>query len=286
MVYAQPALAGEADAVAATAPTDADAGQGAIIVTARRRAEDAQTVPVSMSVVGADTLSQTYTVNTNLLTQLVPALNYSSPNPRNTSVSIRGLGSGIAGISQANDGIEPGVGFYVDQVYHARPATAAFDFTDIEQVEVLRGPQGTLFGKNTTAGAINITSKKPQFAFGGEAEVSLGEFDLVQAKAAVTGPLVPDVLAFRLAGMINRREGIVTNVRYDKKQNDMDNKALRGQLLLRPAANFSLRLIGDWSSFKGECCVPVYWKVVPTRKMPRSPPARPIGFRAPTSTTA
>ena len=245
---------------------EAGTADGIITVTARRREEDAQDVPVSMTVVDAGTLAGTYTVNTNLLTQLVPALNYSSPNPRNTSVTVRGLGSGVAGISQANDGLEPGVGFYVDQVYHARPATAAFDFTDIEQVEVLRGPQGTLFGKNTTAGAINITSKRPQFAFGGEAEASLGELDFVQAKAAVTGPLVEDILAFRVSGMINRREGTVTNVRYDKKQNDMDNKALRGQLLFKPSENFSFRLIGDWSSFKGECCVPVYWKVVDTLK--------------------
>ncbi|PMZ42879.1 TonB-dependent receptor plug domain-containing protein, partial [Pseudomonas sp. FW306-02-H05-AA] len=90
-----------------------------------------------------------YTVNTNQLSLLVPALNYSSANPRNTAFTIRGLGSSVVAVSQANDGLEPGVGFYVDQVYHARPATAAFDFSDIQQIEVLRGPQGTLFGKNT-----------------------------------------------------------------------------------------------------------------------------------------
>ena len=275
IILAIPSAAGsaraeDAAAVAAFSNVAPDAGESdgsdMIIVTARRREEDAQKVPVSLSVVSADTLAKTYTVNTNLLGQLVPALNYSSPNPRNTSVTIRGLGSGVAGISQANDGLEPGVGFYVDQVYHARPAAAAFDFTDIEQVEVLRSPQGTLFGKNTTAGAINITSKSPQFAFGGEAEVSLGALDTLQAKAAVTGPLVDDMLAFRLSGMINRREGTATNVRYDKKQNNMDNIALRGQLLFKPAENFSFRLIGDWSRFKGECCVPLYWKVVPTQK--------------------
>ncbi len=266
--FADTAQAEDATAISATSVAVADAtGDGGIItVTARRREEDAQDVPVSMSVVGADALSGTYTVNTNLLTQLVPTLNYSSPNPRNTSVTIRGLGSGVAGISQSNDGLEPGIGFYVDQVYHARPATAAFDFTDVEQVEVLRGPQGTLFGKNTTAGAINITSKLPQFTFGGEAEVSYGELDFLQAKAAVTGPLVGDALAFRISGMINRRDGLVTNVRYGRKQNDMDNKALRGQFLFKPSDGFSFRLIGDWSSLKGECCVPVYWKVVDTLK--------------------
>ena len=93
----------------------------------------------------------------------MPSLYYNSANPRNTAYTIRGLGSNTLSISAANDGIEPGVGFYVDQVYHGRPATAAFDFTDIERVEVLRGPQGTLFGKNTTAGAIHVISREPTF---------------------------------------------------------------------------------------------------------------------------
>lgn len=122
-----------------------------IIVTARRRAEDAQSVPGAVSVVSGELLDQSYAVNTSLLSQLVPSLNYSSANPRNTAFTIRGLGSSVVAVSQANDGLEPGVGYYVDQVYHARPATAAFDFSDIGQIEVLRGPQGTLFGKNTTA---------------------------------------------------------------------------------------------------------------------------------------
>ena len=100
------------------------------------------------------------------LTLLVPSLNYVSPNPRNTAFTIRGLGSSVLAIAQSNDGLEPGVGFYVDQVYHGRPATAAFDFVDLDRVEVLRGPQGTLFGKNTTAGAINISSKAPSFETG------------------------------------------------------------------------------------------------------------------------
>ena len=90
---------------------------------------------------GGELLDRSYTVNTQQLSQLVPALNYSSANPRNTAFTIRGLGSSVVAVSQADDGLEPGVDFYVDQVYHARPATAAFDFSDIAQIEVLRGPQ-------------------------------------------------------------------------------------------------------------------------------------------------
>ncbi|HET7798406.1 MAG TPA: Plug domain-containing protein, partial [Nevskia sp.] len=112
---------------------------GEVIVTARRREENLQAVPAAVSVIGGSLLDSTYTVNIQSLSQLVPTLYYNSANPRNTAYTIRGLGSNTLSVSAANDGIEPGVGFYVDQVYHGRPATASFDFTDIERIEVLRG---------------------------------------------------------------------------------------------------------------------------------------------------
>ncbi|WP_242443498.1 TonB-dependent receptor [Sphingobium sp. LB126] len=265
------ALAAALPAYANQEPAEAsvesrDSGPNRIVVTARRRTEDAQSVPVSLTVVGKDLLDRTYTVNTNQLSQLVPSLNYSSANPRNTAFTIRGLGSSVVAVSQANDGLEPGVDVYVDQVYHARPATAAFDFTDIDQVEVLRGPQGTLFGKNTTAGAINITTRQPSFDFGANAELSYGSRDFLQAKAAVTGPLVGDVLAFRLSGSITRQDGYIENIRRNEMQNDVHNDALRGQLLFQPSPDFSLRLIGDWARFRNDCCAQVHVRVAPTLK--------------------
>ena len=185
-------------AIAAQESTEGRVSSGAnaasalegVIVTARRREEDLQSVPAAVSVVNGDLLDSSYTVNTQQLSQLVPSLYYNSANPRNTAYTIRGLGSNTLSISAANDGIEPGVGFYVDQVYHARPATAAFDFTDIERVEVLRGPQGTLFGKNTTAGAIHVISREPTFEPEGNAEVSYGDDDFVQAKGCHLGTAV------------------------------------------------------------------------------------------------
>jgi hypothetical protein len=96
----------------------------------------------------------------NRVKELVPSVQLYSSNPRNTTLNIRGLGSTFG---LTNDGIDPGVGFYVDGVYYASPAATSLDFLDIEQIEVLRGPQGTLFGKNTTAGAFNITTRKPSF---------------------------------------------------------------------------------------------------------------------------
>jgi iron complex outermembrane recepter protein len=131
-----------------------------VVITSRRRKETAQDVPIPISVVGGKLIEESGAFNVNRLKEFVPTVQLYSSNPRNTTLNIRGLGSTFG---LTNDGIDPGVGFYVDGVYFARPAVTALDFVDIEQVEVLRGPQGTLFGKNTTAGAFNITSRAASF---------------------------------------------------------------------------------------------------------------------------
>ncbi len=252
---------GAAPAPVADEPSDSPSTE--LVVTARRRAEDPQKIPLSLTVVGGALLDSSYTINTQGLAVLVPTLNYSSANPRNTAFTIRGLGSSVVAVSQANDGLEPGVGFYVDQVYHARPATAAFDFTDLDQVEVLRGPQGTLFGKNSTAGTINITTRLPSFAFEANEELLAGSNGYVQVKGSVTGPIT-DTLAARFSGLLTRRDGVIRNVRTGRDQNTISNEALRGQLLFRPREDVQLRLIADWSNFAGECCVQVPVRVAPT----------------------
>lgn len=232
-----------------------------VTVTARLRAEDAQRIPGALSVVDGALIDRTYTVNTQQLTTLVPALNYSSANPRNTAFTIRGLGSSVVAVSQANDGLEPGVGFYVDGVYRARPATAAFDFSDIDRVEVLRGPQGTLFGKNTTAGAINVVSRAPSFERAGYEELSFGNFNFVQAKASATGALIGDTVAFRLSGLVTRRDGVIRNVRTGIDHNAIGNQAVRGQLLIRPNDGVQMRLIADFTNFESNCCTQVALRV-------------------------
>ncbi len=239
-----------------------------IVVTARLRQEDAQLVPISLSVVSADTLTTTYTDNVSRLTSLVPSLNYTSPNPRNTALTIRGLGSSVVAVSQSNDGLEPGVGFYVDQVYHGRPATAAFDFVDLERVEVLRGPQGTLFGKNTTAGAINIVTQGPTFTPELRAEVSGGNLGYYQAKASLSGPLVNDVLAGRLSAITTGRDGVIRNVTSGRDINDVNDSAFRAQLLFTPTEAFKLRFIADYSAVYTYCCTQVYFDVGTTLKAP------------------
>ena len=122
----------------------------------------------------------------NRLKELIPTVQFYSTNPRNSAINIRGLG---APFGLTNDGIEPGVGLYIDGAFFARPAAATLDFLDVERIEVLRGPQGTLFGKNTTAGAINVTTRKPTFTPETDVELNYGSLGLVQAKASLAGPL-------------------------------------------------------------------------------------------------
>lgn len=266
------ALAMALAVVSAHAQESSDASGRAVVenvvVTARRREENLQTVPAAVSVVGSDLLDQSYTVNPQQLSQLVPSLYYNSANPRNTAYTIRGLGSNTLSISAANDGMEPGVGFYVDQVYHGRPATAAFDFTDIERVEVLRGPQGTLFGKNTTAGAIHVISREPTFTPEAKGELSVGTYDFVQAKGSISGPLISDKLAGRLSVQSTRRDGVIYNVRTDQHLNTLDNYAVRGQLLFVPNENLKLRLIADVSNLDASCCTQSFLRVGQSLRSP------------------
>ena len=233
---------------------------GEVLVTARHREEDLQSVPVAVSVVGGDAIDKARTVNTQQLAQLVPSLYYNSANPRNTAYTIRGLGSNTLSVSSANDGIEPGVGFYVDGVYHGRPATAALDFTDIERVEVLRGPQGTLFGKNTADGAISVVSRAPTFAPEANGEVTFGNYDFMQMKSSFSGPLT-EQLAGRFSAQLTRRDGLLHNVKTDKDLNAQNHVALRAQLLLKATDDFSLRLIADVSDFNSDCCTQNYLRV-------------------------
>lgn len=229
-------------AVAAAAPLEV------IKVTARKREENVQDVPIAISVLTAQDLDKTGTYSTEQLTRLQPSIQLISSNPRNTAVTIRGLGS-VIGLT--NDGLESGVGFYVDEVYYARPGSAVVDLLDIERVEVLRGPQGTLFGKNTTAGALNLSTSAPTFTPEGKAEVTLGEDGYTQGKAIISGGLpvagLSDKVAGRLAVSSTRRDGTVYNVTTGAKQNDTNSQALRGQLLIEAAPDITIKLSADYA---------------------------------------
>ncbi len=247
----------------AIAPDDAqtrDAGE--IVVTARRREENVQDVPVAISVIGAATLEAQGTYNINRLTQLQPSLQFFSTNPRNTFINIRGIG---APFGLTNDGFEQGVGIYIDQVYYNRIAAATLDFVDVERIEVLRGPQGTLYGKNTTAGAINITTRAPSFDFEGRAEVSIGDYNFKQAKVSVSGPLT-DNLAARISVSSTDRRGTIYNVATDTWINSQDNIGVRGALLWKPSDRLRLTLSGDFNLQDPICCGQIYARVGTTQR--------------------
>ncbi len=241
----------------------AQQGGGDIVVTARRRVETVQTVPIAISVIGGQALAETGAYNVNRLTQLQPTLQFYSTNPRNSAANIRGLG---APFGLTNDGIEQGVGIYVDQVYYSRIASATFDFTDTERIEVLRGPQGTLYGKNTTAGAINVYTRAPSFTPEARIELSTGNLEFVQAKASVSGPLVSDKLALRLSASITRRDGTIRNVVTGRNLNAQDNQSLRGQLLWKPTDTLDLTLSGDFNNQNPDCCVQYYVRTGATQR--------------------
>lgn len=235
---------------------------GAIIVTARRRSESSQKVPVAVSVVGGEHIDNTGSFNVGRLQQLTPTLQFYSSNPRNTAVNIRGIG---VPFGLTNDGIEQGVGIYVDDVYYSRVASATFDFLDVAQIEVLRGPQGTLYGKNTTAGAINITTRQPTFNLEGRAEISVGNLGFKQAKAAIGGPL-SETVAARLALSATNRRGTIYNVASDRFINEQDNLGLRAQVLWEAAENFDVTLAGDFSKQEPECCGALFVRTGATQR--------------------
>ncbi|MEO6093105.1 MAG: TonB-dependent receptor [Novosphingobium sp.] len=247
---------------------DSSVGTGArdssddIIVTARRRQETAQEVPLAISVIGGEHIDNTGAFNVGRLQQLTPTLQFTSSNPRNTTLSIRGIG---APFGLSNDGFEQGVGIYVDDVYYSRAASSTFDFLDVQQIEVLRGPQGTLYGKNTTAGAINITSRQPTFDFEGRAEVTVGNLQFKQAKAAISGPL-SEKFAARIALSSTSRRGTILNVKSGNWINEQDNLGLRVQLLFRPNDNLNITLSGDYSVQDPECCGTVFARVTSTQR--------------------
>ncbi|MHA6316315.1 TonB-dependent receptor [Altererythrobacter sp. CAU 1778] len=245
---------GQSDISADPNATQQEPADNAIIVTARRREESAQDVPLSITVIGGEQIDNTGAFNVGRLQQLTPTLNFYSSNPRNSAVNIRGIG---VPFGLTNDGFDQGVGIYVDDVYFSRIASATFDFLDVAQIEVLRGPQGTLYGKNTTAGAINITTRQPTFDLEGRAEVSIGNLGFLQAKGSVSGPLA-DTLAARLAFSGTSRRGTIFNVATGNRVNEQENLGLRGQLLWEPSDTLDLTLAGDFSTQNPECCTQIY----------------------------
>ncbi|MDB5676974.1 MAG: TonB-dependent receptor, partial [Sphingomonas bacterium] len=259
---AGPADDGAKSAAPAPAPaTDAsaDAAEGGdVVVTARRTNERAQDVPIALSVLTGDGLEHKggYTL-TDVQFQ-TPSLTAYNSNPRNSSIGIRGIG-----VSSASDGLDTSVGVYIDGVYLGRPGMALSDLIDVDRIEVLRGPQGTLFGRNNSAGVLNITTRKPAFKFGATAEISAGNYNYNQERVSVSGPLIPDLLAFRITGFNTHRDGVLANIKTGVGANSVGRSGGRVQLLATPSSNLTLRLSADYSIEDDTCCVSATKLVLP-----------------------
>jgi iron complex outermembrane receptor protein len=237
------------DATAVAAPVVA-AVVDDVVVTARRTSERAQDVPIALSALSGPTLAKVGAYTLADLQNNTPNLVAYNSNPRNSSVGIRGIG-----VSSAADGLDTSVGVYVDDVYLGRPGMALEDMVDIDRVEVLRGPQGTLFGRNSSAGVLNIATKGPSFNFGGTVEASGGNYDYNQFKVSLTGPLIKDLLAFRLTAFATHRSGYLTNTTTGLPGNSVGRNGGRLQFLLTPNDKVSVRLIGEYSNESDTCCV-------------------------------
>ncbi len=223
-----------------------------IIVTATKREQTLQDVPVAVTVTTGATIEQAQIRDLKDLQSVVPSLRVNQlQSSANTNFYIRGFGNGAN-----NAGIEPSVGLFIDGVYRSRSASMIADFPDVERIEVLRGPQSTLFGKNASAGVISIVTMKPQFTFGGDLEASYGNYNAVVVKGMVTGP-ISDTVAFSLAGGLNKRDGIVRDLATGERTNERDRWFTRGQLLFDDHDGLQVRLIGDYGKIDENCCAAV-----------------------------
>ena len=246
IAFAQDAAPADDTAVAVD---DTDYGND-IIVTASKRSQTLQDTPVAVSVTSAAQLEESQIRDLIDLQSSVPSLRVSQlQSSANTNFIIRGFGNGAN-----NAGIEPSVGVFIDGVYRSRSAAQIGDLPNVERIEVLRGPQSTLFGKNASAGVISIVTQKPQFDFGGSVEATYGNFNAVTIKGDVTGPL-SETVAFSIGGSYNRRDGYAQDLKLDTDVNDRNRWGVRGQLLFEPTDALSIRLIGDYDKIDENCCI-------------------------------
>ena len=237
------------------AAVDENADDDAIVITAQGRNQLLQDVPLAVQAVGAEQLQNSGASDIRALNQLAPSLLVSSTGTEaNGSARIRGIGT-----VGDNPGLESSVAVFVDGVYRSRSGIGLNEMGEIERVEVLRGPQGTLFGRNASAGLIHIISRRPNLnEFEGFGALTYGNYDHIRAEGAVSGPIGDSGFGYRVDGVYVRRDGFYNDVNNDTDVNDRDRYFVRGQLLWEPSDALSLRLIGDYTKRDEACCAAVY----------------------------
>lgn len=260
--FASPAFAQDAGTVTTTDDTsqttpaqdDEFGGANDIVVTATRRDQTVQDVPIAITAVGPELLSNAGVTDIRDLEQLAPSLQTTTgqSSALGSSLSIRGVGT-----AGDNPGFEPAVGVFIDGVFRARAGIAIAELPELERVEILRGPQGTLFGRNTSAGALSVITAGPKFELGGYVEGSYGNYDAFELKGAITGP-VSETLALRVDAGYRKRDGYIDDANSDRSFNNIDRYYVRGQALY-DTSTMSFRLIADYYETDEQCCGAVSW---------------------------
>ena len=232
-----------------TAAQTDDDGIERIIVQASKRLKGLQESPIAITVVSGEALEQTKIMDINDLQALVPSLRV-TPLQRstNTNFAIRGFGNGTN-----NTGIEPSVGVFIDGVYRSRAAAQIGDLPRLQQIEVLNGPQSTLFGKNASAGVISVRTLAPSHDLEGKIETGFGNYNQRNVKGYITNG-ISDTLAVSLSGGYNSRDGYTDSVVGLGKLNDRDRWNIRGQALYEPNEDVTVRFIADHSKIDESCC--------------------------------
>ena len=238
-------------AYAQTAESSDDSGDEPIIVTATLRAMDVQDIPLAVTAVAPEALERQGVNDIKNLASISPSINIQSSQTetQGTSIKIRGVGT-----TGNNTGLESSVGVFIDGVYQSRPGVALGDLVDIERLEILRGPQGTLFGRNTSAGALNVSTKRPSLSTTeGFVNASYGNYDFMNLQGGVSLPVVQNVAGVRLSGTWRKRDGYLKSP-TGAESNDRDRYMLRGQLYIEPNADVSIRLLADYAKTDEQCC--------------------------------
>jgi iron complex outermembrane recepter protein len=241
-LYAQEEPANAVGAgVEETAATEED--EEVITVTARRTEESLQRVPAAVTAFNERGLDRIQAQDTTGLQGAVPNLNIVAGRGSSnaTNIFIRGIGQ-----PDALQTFDPAVGVYVDGVYFSRIRGTQFDLLDLQRVEVLRGPQGTLYGKNTIGGALSFVTRRPGQDFRGEFSATYGSYDQLELRGSVSGP-ISETLAFGIAALHSQRDGFVEDAVLDREYNDKNTEAVRGTLAFTPVSNVRIDLSADYS---------------------------------------
>jgi len=212
-----------------------------VIVTAQKREQNVQTIPIAVTAIGEETLRNANILTIDDVANHTPGFTITNYNPVTPQPFIRGVGS-----SPSDAGSDASVGVFIDGVYAGRAGGYRADMYDLQRVEILRGPQGTLFGRNVAGGALSILSNAPTREFAGDLELTAGDYDLFGARGMLNGPL-SDTLAGRLAFSVRQRDGDTDNTVTGSELRDEDNQSVRGRLLWQPSDELTVNLIADYS---------------------------------------